>query len=355
MNKRAILILWLLFLLSLSEAKIPIAAKRYPVRVGKETLKFPYESSHDLSMRNEMIESLILSIHSSSYDAEMYFQNALAAMNKAGADSREYLIIAPHFLSGTVIQERISSRLPSDLLYWKVRPFWGSSQGFYNDGDVRISSFEVIDQILTEAVEGGNFPNLKTVVILGHSAGGQMVNRYAAGNQFEYAVARPKGIRVRYLVMAPSSYAYFTPERFFIDPKLYYTVPDNPPDGYDNWGYGLKNLYSYHRRCGMTPESIKERYPSRIVMYLVGDRDRDPDDRSLSKTAASMLQGKNRLHRGRIYFAYLEHVYGPDIKKTQRFVIVRGVGHSGRSLMTSDAGLDFIFGRRQGNPARESL
>ena len=110
--------------------------------------------------------------------------------------------------------------------------------------------------------------------------------------------------------------------------------------------YVLKRLYSDHRRYTISQERVKERYPSRTVLYLVGDRDCDPDDRSLSKTAASMLQGEHRLQRGRIYFTYLEHVYGPDIKKTQRFVIVRGAGHSGRSLMTSEAGLGFIFGLR---------
>ena len=46
-----------------------------------------------------------------------------------------------------------------------------------------ISSFEVIDQIISHIAEPDLFPNLATIVVAGHSAGGQHVNRYAAGTR----------------------------------------------------------------------------------------------------------------------------------------------------------------------------
>lgn len=349
MKKRAVLILSLLFFVSLSQATIPIAEKQYPIRWGGRTLNFPYACSHDLSAVDERVEHLIFSVHSSSYNAVDYYHSALAVLDGADVEKEKFLILAPHFLSAAIIQEQISPPPPADLLFWKVRPFWGSSQGFYNSQDVRISSFDVIDQILTDAVTGGNFPNLKSVVILGHSAGGQMVNRYAAGNEFEFAVARPRGIEVRYLVMAPSSYVYFTAERFDADSNPHFSVPDNLPEGYNNWGYGLEKLYSYHRRHGITAERIKERYPLRTVLYLVGEKDRHPNDSSLAKGPAAMLEGRHRLERGRIYMDYLAHVFGSEIRKKQRFLMVRGAGHSGRSLMTSPAGAAFIVGRLEMN------
>lgn len=347
MKKRAVLIFCFLLLVSLSQAAISIAEKRYPIRWDGRILNFPYASSHDLSAVHEKAERLIFSIHSSSYNAVDYYDNSVSVLKGAGANPEKHLIVAPHFLSASIVQEQISPEPPPDLLYWKVRPFWGSSQGTYNSQDVRISSFDVIDQMLTDAVAGGNFPNLKTIVILGHSAGGQMVNRYAAGNEFEFTVARPKGIEVRYLVMAPSSYVYFTPERFTTGSNPPFAVPANPPEGFNHWGYGLENLYSYHRRHGITPERIKEQYPLRTIWYLIGEHDTNPDDGSLAKGPAAMLEGRHRLHRGRIYMDYLEHVFGSQIRNNQRFFMVRNVGHSGRRLMTSPAGMEFILGRRE--------
>ena len=47
-----------------------------------------------------------------------------------------------------------------------------------------------------------NFSNLQDIVLVGNSAGGQFVNRYAAGSDQE------GGGMIRYVVSAPSSYLY---------------------------------------------------------------------------------------------------------------------------------------------------
>jgi hypothetical protein len=210
---------------------------------------------------------------------------------------------------------------------------------------VSISAYDVIDQMLTDVVAGGRFPNLKSIVILGHSAGGQMVNRYAAGSRFEFETARPRGIEVRYLVMAPSSCVYLTPERPAAGGDGGFCKPLRTPSDFNTWGYGLDGLFPYHRRCGITPEWIRAHYGHRRVLYLVGERDTDPRDPSLAKTVSVMLMGKNRLERARSYIAYLRHLYGEAIDATQRFESVPRAGHSGVALMTSCAGLDFIFAR----------
>lgn len=346
MRGRAVILFWFVSWISLSQAAFEIVEKRYPIRWEGAVLQFPFAGSHDLSAGAESVENLIFAIHSSSYNAADYYDNALAVVKKAGGNADRHLIIAPHFLSAEILRERAASGSPADLLYWKVRPFWGTSQGVYNGRDVRISSFDVIDQILGDIACGGKFPNLKTVVILGHSAGGQMVGRYAAGNEFELAVAREKDIEVQYLVMAPSSYVYFTPERYVEGTGGRFSVLENPPKGFNDWGYGLENLYSYHRRHEITPERIRQRYPMRRVLYLVGENDCNPDDSSLARGPAAMLQGRHRLVRWRIYRTYLEHVFGVEIGEKQRFLMVRGAGHWGRALMTSPAGVAFITGQR---------
>lgn len=330
---------------SLSADSIPLAGKRFHVKVKKNTYQFPYESSHDLSAKNETIERAIFAIHSSSYNAKAYYDNSIKAMQAANANSRKYLIIAPHFLSqGNLETLSPEAQAQKDFLLWKISPFWGTSQGLYNGQSVAISAYDVIDQILSHIVTSGNFPNLKTIVIAGHSAGGQMTNRYAAGNCFEMEIARPRNIAVKYMVMAPSTCVYFTPQRFARTPRPHFEDPNSPPNGFNNWGYGMDKLYVYHRSHRITAQMMRENYASKTILYLVGEQDKNPDDISMSRSQAAMLHGRHRLERGRIYFDYLVDVFGPEIKNNQRFIMVRNVGHSGRGLMCSFPGRQYIFG-----------
>ena len=83
----------------------------------------------------------------------------------------------------------------------------------------------------------GIFPNLKTVVVVGHSAGGQFVNRYAAGG----AGCPNPLVEVRYVIMNPSSYLYVDDLGPIVDRFLassssetaYNVVPDWTDDLYD--------------------------------------------------------------------------------------------------------------------------
>ena len=79
-------------------------------------------------------------------------------------------------------------------------------------GPAPISSFEVIDVILARLADRARFPDLRRVVVAGHSGGGQMVQRYAVVGHGEAALTAA-GIAVRYVVANPSSYLYFSAER----------------------------------------------------------------------------------------------------------------------------------------------
>ena len=292
-----------------------IASKRYPIPCDNEQLLFPYESSHDLFTKNSSIERLLFVIHSASYNAKQYYSNGLAMLDEVPAEKNRTLIIAPHFLK-TKHVEKISN---PDFLYWKVTPFWGSSIGFFENHDIRISAYEVVDTILANLIKSENFPNLREVVIMGHSAGGQMANRYAACNLFEDQIARPNSIHVKYVVMAPSSYVYFSKERPVKGSMTKFAVPEKPDSGYNNWAYGLDNLYSYHRRHHITTDQIIKRYPQKKILYLVGSKDNNGKEETLDKGPAAMPQGPNRLVRGRLYYNYLRYLYCSRLKSSVFF------------------------------------
>jgi len=318
---------------------VEVASKRYLIEIGSVKTFLPYESSHDLSSKNDSITRLIYSIHSASYSAKSYFNRASALVDKVPGQKNKTLIIAPHILDKSCLDK------PEDknILYWNHPAFRGTSIAFFKDKHISVSAYGVTDKILTDIAAGGNFPNLKTIIILGHSAGGQMTNRYAATGMFESKVANPMGIEVRYIVMAPYSYVYFNNERAVKGTRSKFSVPKSPPENYNRWGYGLERMYKYHRKNKVTPEFVINHYPSKRILYLVGSKDRNENDPSMGRGEAAMLQGRHRLERGIIYYNYLKHFYGDKIKGNQYFTIVKNAGHSGGQLMRSRQAISFTF------------
>jgi hypothetical protein len=135
----------------------------------------------------------------------------------------------------------------------------------------KLTSFDFADEILRKLARKDVFPNLKALVVAGHSAGGQFVTRYEMANQVHEGL----GIRITYVVANPSAYAFLDNTR---PSASAYTVsagapgyvpapPAAPPaegagngsgsrvfvpfgDGrncttYNRWPYGLENRTGY--------------------------------------------------------------------------------------------------------------
>lgn len=332
----------LLLCLGLAQAReVEVAGGRYPLTQDGVSIVLPYLSSHDLSAPNPAITRLVVAIHSSSYNPGVYLKRVERLLEDVPGEKSRTLVVAPHFLDEDVLP----GALERDFVYWTNYPFRGSSKASWEGRKLRFSAFEAVDGLLQDLVAKGNYPNLRSVVILGHSAGGQMVNRYAAAGRFESDAANPRGIEVRYLVMAPSSYLYFSGERGTGGATDHFSVPQNPPKGYNDWGYGLSKLYSYHKRCGVTADWMIAQYRKKRVLYLVGSEDRDPSDTSLARFPEAMVQGRQRLERGQTYYNFLVHFFGDSIKERQRFEVVPGARHSGRELMQAAVAVRFVLGR----------
>jgi hypothetical protein len=321
-------------------AALEIAATALKLNLeGGQSGLMPYYSNHPLEVANPAIKRIVVAIHSSGYDARTYCESGvMAAEKERAADST--LIVAPHFLRDSIAP----SSIKPGIIVWKGSPFWGSQQAILSGGDlkIKVSAFEVLDTLIALLVRSGKFPNVKLIVVLGHSAGGQMTQRYAALNRVEEAL-QEKGIRMKYLVMAPSSYVYFTPERHVAKTAADFALPATPPAGFDRYGYGLKEPYAFMK--GLDAATIKARYASKTVLYLVGSRDVESKDQdeSLDESAAAMLQGRTRVERATIFLAYLKHLYGAEAVTGHRVVIAPGIGHFGRGLMLTDAAREFVF------------
>lgn len=332
------LVVGLMSTLSATGKAIEIARDKYSVGQKAPKAFVPYVASHPLADSNDQITRILFSIHSSGFDAQEYYDNAIAAAKKAPGAARETLIIAPQLFE----QAAIPGTIPDRMLFWRVSPFRGSSRGAIGPRvePVDISPFDVLDEWLTSLVESQQYPRLKDVVLVGHSGGGQLVQRYAMVGKFEPG----DKITCRYVVSAPSSYAYPSAERLDTRTKRF-AVPDQAtiarcPD-YDNWGYGLAAPYGYFK--DEDSKAVDRRYGKRHVFYLCGSKDNDPADATIGTSCGAMMQGRHRLERMQVFAAYIEKHYGAAAKQTHRFATVRGIGHWGQGTMTSADGVKALF------------
>ncbi len=317
---------------------VDLVPQKRTVNIDGREVFIPCIVSHSLAESAPNISRVIFSIHSSGFDAAQYFENAKIAASKVPGALNTTLIVAPQFLEESVLP----SSIPDGLIFWHVSPYRGSSKA--SEGPTKkglqISAFNLLDDWLNEIATSKSLPNLKDIVIVGHSAGGQFVQRYAMVGKFE----PPTGMNCRFVVSAPSSYAYPSDERY--DPRTRtFRVPDSNtlatcPD-YDNWGYGLKEPYTYF--AGVSPDEIGKRYSQRYVFYLCGARDNDPNDDTIGTSCGAQWQGSNRLERMQIYTSYLQFKYGKTVTRRHVAAVVPGVPHHGLGTMTSAAGLKFLF------------
>jgi pimeloyl-ACP methyl ester carboxylesterase len=266
----------------------------------------------------------VIIIHGQLRNAQTYLRSAERAAYRSGYRSTT-LLIAPQFLNQKDI---VKHQLPDNILRWHANDWM---EGDAAVGPVPVSSFTVIDEILTKLSDRKLFPGLREVIVAGHSGGGQVVQRYVlvgkGGADLEKA-----GVKLRYVIANPSSYGYFSAQRpETVDPKV---CP-----GFDNWKYGMNKLPTYASK--QTADQIEKTYVSREVTYLLGQLDIDPNHPALDKSCAAEAQGAYRLIRGRNFFNYLQQRHPEGLK--HQLVEVPGVGHDGDLMFTSPEGQAALF------------
>src|SRR5688572_11864442 len=149
------------------------------VAVGGERGRVLVYRTHPLDTRDEMMTRGLIVIHGASRDAHNYFRHALAAAYLAEALT-DTVVVSVHFASND--GDACGDDLAADELNW---PCGGPARWTSGGGSIansKVTSFDVVDEILTKLARAETFPNLKTLIVSGHSAGGQFVARYAMSN-----------------------------------------------------------------------------------------------------------------------------------------------------------------------------
>jgi pimeloyl-ACP methyl ester carboxylesterase len=265
----------------------------------------------------ELTEAIIV-IHGALRNADDYFRSIKGA--------RHRLVIAPQFLTEDDVR---GDEQRAGYLHWATEDWKG--------GLGEVSSFTVMDTLLRKLK---TFSGLQQVTIVGNSAGGQFVNRYAAVGRGPNELT----MRVRFVVANPSTYLYFDRNR----PKGDAFAP-NESFEVNQWRYGFEDVPDYVRETGESAADHFERYIERDVVYLLGKRDADPGAALLEIHPAAEAQGRTRRERGEIYHRYLRHKAERDVHK---LVYVPRVGHDAAAMFGSRRGRKQLFPRRRLFPAR---
>lgn len=272
----------------------------------------------------EMTRAVVV-LHGRLRNADVYFKSALTAQAAGGETGKTALMIVPQFLAGVDID---AYRLPADTLRWTLEGWEGGDAAL---GPTPASSFDALDAILARLADRAMFPNLKQVVVAGHSGGGQVVQRYAIAGKGEAALARD-GIGVRYVVANPSSYAYFSPDR--PQPAIAATCAR-----YNNWKYGMDARPAY--LAAPSVAELEKTYVARRVIYLLGTLDTNPNHPALDKSCMAEAEGPYRYARGHAYAAAMQARDGGT--PNHSVWDVAGVGHDGDRMLTSPCGLAALF------------
>ncbi|RXE53029.1 MULTISPECIES: hypothetical protein [Pseudomonas fluorescens group] len=265
----------------------------------------------------------LIIVHGRLRNAQTYLQSGIDAAAHAGVGGST-LVIAPQFLNQADVKR---NHLDDQVLRWKGNDWMA---GEASTGPRQISSYGALDQIIKHLGNRTLFPALKEIVVAGHSGGGQVVQRFALTGH-DHPLLNTEGIRLRYVVANPSSYAYFSPQR-----PVKFDIANCP--GFNDWKYGMQNLPDYVGDRGA--QQLEQDYVSRDITYLLGQQDTDSNHPALDKSCEAETQGAYRLLRGHNYFDYLKQRH-PQLG--HRLVEVPGVGHDGDKMFTSPEGEKVLF------------
>ncbi|MBV8595652.1 MAG: alpha/beta hydrolase [Candidatus Eremiobacteraeota bacterium] len=279
-----------------------------------------YFGNGSLDGNRDATQAIII-VHGVLRNADTYFSTG--ALMLAKAEASKTLLIAPQFTEASDLYGRHGS---SKILRWDGN--WPG--GVSATAPAPISTYAVFDAMLTRLADRSRFPALRRISIIGHSAGGQIVQRYAAVGHGPALIPRA-ALTVHFVVANPSSYLYFDTWR----PHKMKACSD-----FNRWRYGLDGTPSY---VTGTARELEQRYVHRDVTYLLGTADINAQEWDLDTSCAAEEQGAYRLQRGRAYIRYLR-TRNPK-GTAQDFALVPGVGHDNRKMFTSACGLAVVFDR----------
>ncbi|MCA9683961.1 MAG: hypothetical protein KC457_17300 [Myxococcales bacterium] len=274
------------------------------------------------------IERAIVLIHGSGLDSRNYYDSTMTEAAKVGFDLDTLDVIAPQFFEA--IPEYPNADEPERG--WDNYYDWPGGWRYGDQASSHLqSSYAVIDHVIEELV--AHRPDLQLIVIAGQSAGGQFVDRYAAGTD----VAHP-GVALRFWAANPGSYLWHDSTR-----------PNEPECAeYDDYPYGYveRNIYMSH----VADATLRDNILGRDVYWTVGENDTEPNGACRTHAQGAYRQDRwanHRIHIDALCRALEEAGAGPGVDcegHDGRHIEIAGCGHGHACSWRSDVGHTILFG-----------
>ena len=325
----------------------PTAACEQWVTLGGGPARSKVYASYPLGTANPGIRRALIMVHGTNRNADRYFSSALAAAFLAGA-LQDTIVIAPRVASAA---GNCKDALAEHEVSWSCTgDSWRS--GGTAASHPALTSFDFVDELLRTLTKKATFPNLRAIVVAGHSAGGQFVTRYQMANKVHDSL----GVRVTYVVANPSSYSWPDATRPLPAGDA---VADKAKDGWDTeqphttfqygpfdaakapgfntWPFGLAERKGGYT-VGISDEQLKKNLVARPVTFLLGQVDTLPLG-GFDASASAMAQGPTRRARGEAFVKYVNETMGAK----HPILIVSECGHNDRCVYTTPEVLPVIF------------
>ncbi|MCB2211573.1 T9SS type A sorting domain-containing protein [bacterium] len=312
-----------------------VAPGRVWITVDDHEVCIPAISSHPMNQQlPEITRAIIVNPHYQREIVNVFNLLANSAQNHGVTD--DLLIVGLQYLVATDV---LYHDLPDDVLYWTLNTWqWGHESEDLPElpRPVFASSYTFIDSTAHRIAD--LCPNLELLMVMGQSAGAGMTQRYAGGTTLP---GEFDSFTVTFLSSCLGHLMYLNEERRELGTNDVFTLPPASQiarcPGYNMYPYGLEDLNSYMAAQGA--DAIRQRYPTRWFVYLTGSL----DNQLLPTFCPVLFQGFQRVQKHRVFWNYLNYLYGPAIQFRQRMFVVDGVGHSTYGMFNSDLGRFFLF------------
>ena len=302
--------------------------------------------THPIGTRNEAIRRALIMVHGTNRNADHYFATAAAAAFLAGALG-DTIVIAPRIIACNDKPE------PNEVLWSCSGDSWRSGGAAASHPE--LSSFDFTDELLKKLADKTVFPNMRAIVVAGHSAGGQFATRYAMANQVHDTL----GVPVSYVVANPSSYSWpvavmplpegdaepakakegwsLTPDTAVHKAFTYGPFDASKAPNYNRWPMGLEGRTAGYT-AKMPDDQLRKQLVARPTTYLLGQVDTLPLG-GFDSSPNAMAQGPKRRARGEAFAKYVIEQMGAK----HAIQVVSECGHNARCIFTTDAVLPVIF------------
>ncbi|MCA6078935.1 Ig-like domain-containing protein [Fulvivirga sedimenti] len=277
---------------------------------------FEFYGNYPLYEQNAVWENLtqaVIVVHGASHNADDYYSYLSNSLRSESLDESTVLI-SPYF--------RNTSTGSDEDFYW--------SGVNYRDGDEssnsnKISSFKVLDELISQLADKDHFPVLQKIIITGQSSGGRFIHLYAPSNVSEN---NHPDISFEYIV-SESQYFYYPDGRRIdeISNQLY--MPSSCV-GYDIWPFGYNVVPPY--LAATDQATFNDQFTNRSIHYLLGSGTGSDPSFNTADCGATLL-GSSRYQRGENMFRYMELAY-PETHNHKK-TVVPGVAHNGSQIYQS--------------------